>query len=286
MRFVKLQGTGNDFVLVDARAWETDWPELARQLCERHFGIGADGLLVLLDSQQADYRMRIFNPDGSEAEMCGNGIRCFARYLLSAGLVPPTAGGVRIETLAGVRDVRFLGNGERVEAFQVSMGAPRLRPRDIPVALDHPGPVVDYPLSVDGHELRLTFVSMGNPHAVAFIEQPVAEFPLEQVGPLVEHHPLFPQRVNFSVARIIGPGRLEARVWERGAGPTMACGTGACAVAVAGRLRGKTPFQVDIALPGGTLRILWDGTEEVLLTGPAELVFVGEWTKGVIGEGL
>ena len=277
MQFAKLQGTGNDFVLVDGRQFEADWPRLALAVCDRHFGIGADGLLVVLPSTNADIRMRIFNPDASEAEMCGNGIRCLARWLWEQGELPMAQEVVRVETKAGLRTVRLVRRGDELVGFQVGMGVPELRPAAIPVALSGEGPVLSHPLRVDGHDLSLTFVSMGNPHAVAFVDTPVAAFPLEHVGPFVEHHPLFPARINFEIARVLGPGRLEARVWERGAGPTMACGTGASAVAVAARLQGIGDNEVDITLPGGSLHLSWDGVGEVLMTGPAELAFHGTW---------
>ncbi len=277
MEFAKLQGTGNDFVLVDGRQFEADWPRLALAVCDRHFGIGADGLLVVLPSTSADIRMRIFNPDASEAEMCGNGIRCLVRWLWERDELPPSQDVVRVETKAGPRTVRLVRRGDELVGFQVGMGVPQLRPASIPVDLRDEGPVLGHPLRVDGYDLSLAFVSMGNPHAVAFIEAPVADFPLEHVGPLVEHHPLFPARTNFEVARVLAPGRLEARVWERGAGLTMACGTGASAVAVAARLQNLSGDAVDITLPGGALHLSWDGVGEVLLIGPAELTFHGTW---------
>jgi diaminopimelate epimerase len=284
MQFAKLQGTGNDFVLVDGRQFEADWAQLALAVCDRHFGIGADGLLVVLPSSSADIRMRIFNPDASEAEMCGNGIRCLVRWLWEQGDLPVRQAdlpreqeAVRVETKAGLRTVRLVRRGEEIAGLQVEMGVPEFRPAAIPVALEGDGPVLNYPLSVDGQALQLTFVSLGNPHAVAFIETPVADFPLERLGPLVEHHPLFPARINFEIARALGPGRFEARVWERGAGLTLACGTGASAVAAAAHKQGIGRDEIDIRLPGGALRLAWDGVGQVLMTGPADLVFYGTW---------
>lgn len=280
MNFVKMQGTGNDFVLVRPQE-EQDWPTLARVMCDRHYGIGADGLILVLPSAVADFRMRIFNPDGSEAEMCGNGIRCFARYVVEHRLANAGQSQLAIETLAGVRQIDLIAKDDRVEAVRVGMGRPRLRAEDIPMAVDSDHiditPIIDYPIVVEGRELPITAVSMGNPHAVHFTEEPVGEFPLEELGPRVEHHAAFPQRVNFEVARVLDKDTIEVRVWERGAGVTLACGTGACAVAVAARLRGHTGDNVDITLPGGRLRIAWDGGGEVYLTGPAEFVFRGEW---------
>ena len=276
MEFYKAHGIGNDFVLIDARTTaDRDWPELARAMCDRHFGVGADGILLVLNSATADFRMRMLNPDGSEAEMCGNGIRCFARYVYEN--VAPKAE-LRVETGAGVLPLTLRVRDGVVEAVTVNMGAPHFTPRDIPVVLDH-SPVVDHPLDVGGMTLRLTCVSMGNPHAVAFVEEDVESFPLAEIGPLVERHPLFPRRVNFEVCRVLGRGELDVRVWERGAGLTLACGTGASAVTVAARLKGLTDERIRLRLPGGTLEMSWDGQGDVFMTGPAEFVFRGEWLK-------
>jgi diaminopimelate epimerase len=223
--------------------------------------------------------MRMFNPDGSEAEMCGNGLRCVVKYAVEGGLARPRAGRIDVETLAGVLAAQTFGDGRTVERVRVSMGAPRFAPADIPVLMEADPPIVGLPLEVAGHTLRLTCLSMGNPHAVHFLDSPVAVFPLEEVGPQVERHPLFPQRVNFEVAQVLASDRMEARVWERGAGATLACGTGASAVMVAAHLHGLVGERVDITLPGGTLAIEWDGRGEVYLSGPAERVFAGEWEK-------
>jgi len=284
MKFVKLQASGNDFVLVDARSQQRDWAILARSMCHRHLGVGADGLLLLLGSKLADFRMRIFNSDGSEAEACGNGLRCFVKYLLDNGLAPKKE--IAIETLAGIRKAIVLNAAGRSGLIKVSMGQPGLKSADIPLSREQGiaklldiTPIIDYPLRVAGSELHLTFVSMGNPHAVCFISQPVDDFPLLELGHQVEHHPLFPQRTNFEVVNIINRGHARARVWERGVGETMACGSGACAIAVAARLRGYIDDHVEIALPGGGLGVDWDGQGEVLLSGLAETVFTGDWPE-------
>jgi diaminopimelate epimerase len=279
MRFVKMQGTGNDFVLLEARGDERDWPHLAQTMCDRHFGVGADGLILVLPSSRADVRMRMFNPDGSEAEMCGNGLRCIVKYAVEGGLARPRAGRIDVETMAGVLAAQTFGDGRTVERVRVSMGVPRFAPRQVGVLVEAGPPIVDLPLEVAGHELRLTCLSRGNPHAVHFLDGSVADFPLEEVGPLVEHHALFPQRVNFEVAQVLASDRIEARVWERGAGATLACGSGASATVVAARLSSLVGDAVDITLPGGTLAIEWDGRGEVYLAGPAERVFAGEWEK-------
>jgi len=274
LNFSKMQGAGNDFVLIDARELELDWPALATSMCHRHYGVGADGLLLVLPSETAEFRLRMFNPDGSEAEACGNGLRCFAKYVRDSDFTAHNE--FIIETMAGTREASILGDGE----IRVGMGAPVFDPAAIPVVVerqDERGPVLDYPVTVDGTELRVSFVSMGNPHAVCFLSEPVADFPLTEIGPRVEHHPMFPNRVNFEVANVIDRNKIKARVWERGAGETLACGSGACAIAVIARLKEITVNPADIVLPGGTLTVDWDGSGEVLLSGPARLVFQGVW---------
>ena len=283
MKFTKMHGAGNDYVYVDARSEDRDWSELSRQMSDRHFGVGGDGLILIKNSDVADLKMSMFNADGSEAEMCGNGIRCFVKYAVDRGIVSDSAASVSVETLAGIRQIATITEDGRVTGARVSMGTPILTPKDVPVKLESageygPGPVLGYPLQMDGHDLPLSFVSMGNPHAVAFIDTPVAEFPLHAVGPKIEHHSIFPNRVNFEIVNVDSPTRLTARVWERGSGETLACGTGACGIAVASILNGHSKDTVDITLPGGTLKVDWDGQGEVYLEGPAEEVFNGEWT--------
>jgi diaminopimelate epimerase len=253
-------------------------------MSDRHFGIGGDGIILILESSVADLKMRMFNIDGSEGEMCGNGIRCFAKYAIERSIVPSSVKSLKVETMAGVRTIVPAYQDGKVTSARVSMGPPGLHPQDLPVTLDASpdyewGPVLDYPFQVDGFELPLTFVSMGNPHAVTFLDQPVDEFPLHTIGPKVEHNPMFPRRVNFEIVNLNGGGSVNARVWERGSGETMACGTGACAIAVATRLQGHSLGRLDINLPGGTLNIDWDGEGEVYLEGPAEEVFTGEWRE-------
>jgi len=279
MQFIKMQGAGNDFVLIDARSLEHDWGGLARVMCHRRFGVGADGILLLLPSKVADFRMRMFNPDGSEGEACGNGLRCFARYLVENGLARGPE--LKIETVAGIRAAQVPYRGGHISKIRVGMGVPRFAPAEIPMAADAPvgravSRVIDYPIEAGGRRLKVTCLSLGNPHAVAFLNEPVGEFPLEEVGPRVEHHHLFPNRVNFEIVNI-GGDRVVARVWERGAGETLACGSGTCAIAVAARLHNLIGDKVDIILPGGTLTVEWDGHGEVFLSGPAETVFRGEW---------
>lgn len=277
MNFIKLQATGNDFVLIDARGIKKhDWSALAKAMCHRHFGVGADGLLLILPSKKADFFMRMFNPDGSEAEACGNGLRCAARYAMENNLVSGPV--IKIETPAGMK----IAHAKEKKNFQISMGKPVLAPTAIPVRVDRKGtsktaPVIDYPLTIGKIKLRITCVSMGNPHAVRFLDKLVANFPLAEIGPKVEHHPMFPNRVNFEIVNVVNRKKLRARVWERGAGETLSCGTGACAIAVAAGLKKLTDNTVDIILPGGTLTIDWDGKGDVQLSGPAEIVFDGKW---------
>ncbi|MBI2862895.1 MAG: diaminopimelate epimerase, partial [Chloroflexi bacterium] len=246
----------------------------AKAMCDRHFGIGADGLLLAEPSQVADVRMRMFNPDGSESEMCGNGIRCFGKFIYETGRCQESV--LTVETGAGVQTVELTVRQGRVEWVRAQMGTPRFQPKDIPVLLDISS-VIDYPLSVSGRVVPITCVSMGNPHAVAFLEEPVDDFPLAEVGPQVEHHRLFPNRTNFEICNILEPDRLRVRVWERGAGLTLACGSGACAVVAAAYRKGLVRSPVSVHLPGGQLTIEWNGQMEMVMGGPAEVVFRGEW---------
>ncbi|MFC1870828.1 diaminopimelate epimerase [Chloroflexota bacterium] len=287
MNFTKLQGAGNDFILIEAEGIDRDWSRIAEAMCDRHYGIGGDGLLLLLPSDRSDFRMVVFNADGSEAEACGNGLRCFARYILDRGLVDSNADQITVETKAGVDKVSFQRAGNVKPAISINLGVPIFKASDIPVKIElYAGvldikPITDYPVTVDSDELTLSFVSMGNPHAVYFTRQPVAEFPLSRLGPKVERHRMFPNRVNFELARIISRRQIEGRIWERGVGETLASGTGASAIAVIARIHGFVDSIVDIVLPGGTLNIEWEGQGDVFLSGPAETVFSGEWPNEV-----
>jgi diaminopimelate epimerase len=253
-------------------------------MCDRHFGIGADGLIFVEDSNIANVKMRIFNPDGSEAEICGNGLRCVAKYAIEKGILGNMSLRAKqnnlclaIETLSGIRKAKAYMSGNKVNRVEVNMGKPHFQPEQIPVTgqVDII-PISHYPLIVGERKLSLSLISMGNPHAVSFLSEPVADFPLTELGPEVESHPVFPQRTNFEVARVLTPGKIEARVWERGVGETLACGSGACAIAVAAQLLNYVDSPVDIILKGGTLSVSWDGAGEVLLSGPVEEVFRGE----------
>jgi diaminopimelate epimerase len=269
MKFAKLQATGNDFVLIEAEE-ERDWPPLARTMCNRHLGVGGDGLIVLLPSMAGDLRMRLFNPDGSEAETCGNGLRCLVRYAVESQLTE--LGEISVETQDGIKKVYVQG-----DLLQVEMGTPRFAPDEIPVSIEPKvDTLIDYPVSIGDRKLQLTCLSIGNPHAVCFWDEPVARFPLSEVGPEVEKHPMFPNRVNFELANVLGPQRIMVRVWERGVGETLSCGTGACAAMVAAHMHQMVADEVDVILPGGLLTVSWSGTGEIKLRGPAQLVFRGE----------
>ncbi len=276
MKFTKMHGAGNDFLLVEGNEGR-DWPALSQAMCERHFGAGADGVMLVLPSAKADVRMRLFNSDGSEAEVSGNGVRCLVKYAVERGLATPDSGTVTIEAVHAVLEAGVEMDGPRVRSVRLSMGPPRLEPKEVPVAAEMSPPVVDLPLDVDGERIAVTCLSMGNPHAVTFIDAPVAEYPLETIGPKVEHHPAFPARVNYGVGRLLGRDRMELRVWERGCGETLACGSGSCAAMVAARLKGLAGDRVDITQPGGRLTVEWDGRGDVFLSGDAQFVFEGEW---------
>ena len=277
MRFAKYHGAGNDFILVDASGQRRDWSALARAMCDRNLGAGADGLILALPSDSAAVRMRLFNADGSEAEMSGNGVRCFAKFVVEWGIAAPQGDSLAVETAAGPIVVTLQRQGPDVVGATVDMGAPRFAPREIPVAVEAEPPLLDVPISLDGRMLSVACVSMGNPHAVHFVDAPVAGFPLREVGPRVEHHALFPARVNFEVARVLDRGHIESRTWERGVGETMACGTGASAIMVSAHLHGLVDDLVEVREPGGVLTLRWPGAGSVFLTGPAAFVYNGEW---------
>lgn len=276
MRVTKMHGLGNDYIHVRPEE-ELDWPEVSRRVSDRHFGIGSDGLILALPSSVADVRMRIFNADGSEAEMCGNGIRNLARFAVEEGMVASDTEQITIETLAGVLTLDLYRKDGIVAAARVNMGKPRFDPASLPAAVEGPGPIIDLPITVDGMDLKLTLVSIGNPHAIHYIDHDPATFPLERVGPLVEHHPIFPRRVNFQVVQVVDRGHVRHRVWERGSGITLASGTSATAVCAASMLRGFTNGHVVDSLPGGDLILDWDGDGPIFMTGPTARVFDGEW---------
>jgi diaminopimelate epimerase len=291
-----MHGLGNDYVYVNAFQEQVDNPvTLAQSVSDRHFGIGSDGLILIQPSKKADARMRIFNADGSEAEMCGNGLRCVAKYVLERGLArsrgpfglagetPRFNASLAIETGRGVLTVGLsVATQSRVEGVCVNMGQPILDPDAIPVQLKGEK-VVDYPLDIQGHVLQMTCVSMGNPHAVFFTED-VEAVDLARFGPAIERHPLFPRRTNVHFVQVLGPGEIRVRTWERGSGITLACGTGACACCVAGVLTGRSDRTCSAHLPGGSLTLTWHALDNsVYMTGPAQEVFDGVWPAGQPG---
>ncbi len=275
MKFTKMHGAGNDYVYVDCFAEKTphDIPRLAVAISDRHKGIGADGLILICPSEIADARMRMFNADGSESEMCGNGVRCVAKYVYDHGIARRDR--LKIETGRGVLVLDLEISRGLAERVRVNMGAPILESAKIPTTL--PGdPPIRQKLAAAGREFEVTCVSMGNPHCVTFVDQVNDDWVL-RVGPEVERHPAFPNRVNAEFIQIVSPREFRMRVWERGSGETQACGTGACASAVAGVLTGLTERKVLAHLPGGDLELEWSETGEVYLTGPAVEVFSGDW---------
>lgn len=275
MRFTKMHGAGNDYVYVNCfqEKMTQDIPELARRISDRHRGVGGDGLILICPSETADARMRMYNADGSESEMCGNGLRCVAKYVYDHGIARKEE--LRLETGRGILTVQVFPRQGRVETVRVNMGAPIFEPEQIPTTL--PGtPPVRVPLDVGGKTLQVTCVSMGNPHCVTFVDEITDDWVLG-IGPQIETHPAFPRRVNVEFIQIISPREMRMRVWERGSGETQACGTGACAAAVAGVLNGLTERTVLCHLPGGDLTLEWSEQGDVLMTGPATEVFTGDW---------
>lgn len=274
MKFTKMQGLGNDYIYVDCTRETLENPsDIAKKVSDRHFGIGSDGLVLILPSQVADFRMRMFNSDGSESEMCGNAIRCVGKYVYDNGMTDKNL--VNIETLAGIKVLTLTAQNGKVELVRVDMGEPILVPRDVPVASDRES-FISEPVTIDGREFKVTAVSMGNPHAVSYIED-VDNFPLAQIGPKMETNSLFPRKVNAEFVQVIDRKNLKMRVWERGAGETLACGTGACAVLVSSVLNNLSDRAATIKLLGGDLLIEWSEKDNhVYMTGPAVKVFEGE----------
>jgi len=284
MRFTKMHGAGNDYIYVDCfeEPLPDDPAQLARQLSDRHFGVGGDGLILICPSETADARMRMFNADGSEAEMCGNGIRCLAKYVYDHGLSRKET--LEIETAAGVKTIELEIVAGRARRVRVDMGEPALEPETIPTTL--PGTasgdgsrVIGAKLHVAGSPLEVTCVSMGNPHAITFVDRLSDRWVL-QIGPQLEVDPHFPRRTNAEFVEVVSPVEVRVRVWERGSGETLACGTGASAVCVAGVLTGRTERKIVAHLPGGDLELNWANDNHVYLTGPAVEVFSGRWNDG------
>ncbi|MEM1068906.1 MAG: diaminopimelate epimerase [Planctomycetota bacterium] len=279
MKFTKMHGAGNDYVYVDCfkETVPADVPSLARQIADRRFGVGGDGLILIRPSEVGDARMQMFNADGSEAEMCGNGLRCVAKYVYDHGIAQKQQ--LKLETGAGVLPVELeLGIDDRVRLVTVDMGPPKLEASQIPTTLVDQGHVIDHEVQFADHGFRVTCVSMGNPHCVVFVDQATDDLVLG-VGPIIESDPRFPQRVNVEFVEVLSRTEVRQRTWERGSGETWACGTGASAVCVAGSLAGLTERRILNHLLGGDLTLDWsEATGSVMMTGPAEEVFQGEWS--------
>ena len=283
MHFTKMHGAGNDYVYVDCFAEQlpADIPDLARRISDRRFGVGGDGLILICPSERADAEMRMFNADGSYSEMCGNGIRCVAKYVYDHGLSRRNP--LKIESGGQLFTLELTLSRGSVETVRVDMGEPILTPERIPTTLrsadGSDSPVVDVPITVDGREFRVTTVSMGNPHCVTFVDEVTDDWVLG-IGPQLEVDPRFPRRVNCEFVKVLGRNELQQRTWERGSGETLACGTGACAVCVAGVLTRRSDRNVVIHLPGGDLTIEWrEDDNHVYMTGPAVEVFGGNWKQ-------
>ena len=277
MQFSKWHGCGNDFIIVNGFKENFDQNRVrAVEICDRHFGIGGDGLVFVLPSSKADFLMKIINSDGSEAEMCGNVTRCVARYVYESGLTTQTK--ITLETLAGLIKPELLMKNGKVISVKVDMGEPRLKRGEIPMTGDAETQAVDIPLEIGGVTYAMTAVSMGNPHCVIFVDNLDAVV-LEKIGPMIETHPLFPRKTNVEFVQVIDKKQLKMRVWERGAGITLACGTGACASLVAAVLTGRTERKANVQVDGGDLAIEWGSDNHIYKTGPAEEVFTGKYVK-------
>ena len=276
MKFTKMHGCGNDYIYVDGAKeilTPQEKPEVVRRLSDRHFGIGGDGVIFINPSKEADFEMEMYNMDGSRAEMCGNGIRCVAKFVYDKGLTDKTS--ISVISCGKIKYLTLSIENGKVSTVRVNMGSPILKAKDIPVISDKEEVIGDE-IEVDGEIYKMTCVSMGNPHAVVFVDE-VAGLPLEKIGPLFENHVRFPKRVNTEFVKVLDENTVEMRVWERGTGETLACGTGACATVVACVLNGLTKEQVTVKLLGGNLQIQWDRESNlVYMTGPATTVFEGE----------
>lgn len=277
MKFTKMQGLGNDYVYINGFIEKIGNPaELAVKISDRHFGIGSDGLILINPSSVADFEMEMYNADGSRGEMCGNGIRCVAKYVYDYGLIDKTQ--ISVETLSGIKYLVLTVENQKVVQVRVDMGKPELKPDRIPI-LAEGETVINVPIEVDGREYKMTGVSMGNPHVVIYMDD-IQHLDIERIGPKFENHECFPNRINTEFVKVLDRNTVEMRVWERGSGETLACGTGACAVAVACVLGGLTEEKITVRLLGGDLFIEWDREKDtVYMTGPAEVVFDGEWKE-------
>jgi len=280
LEFAKLHGAGNDYIAIDGRGIDRDWGALSKEMSLLAFGVGSDGIVLVQDSEIAQIRMRVYNPDGSEAEMSGNGIRLFSKFVIDRKIALSDEDGMTVETGGGVRTVWPTMEGDKMIAAKVAMGVPTFVPSEIPVDTTQTGDldiIKKFPIQAGERELEVTCLAVGNPHAVVVMEESVEDFPLVAVGPFVESHKLFPNRINFEIVNVISRSQIRARIFERGAGETMSSGTGSTASASAARAHGLVDDAVDVIVDGGVLQISWDEKGEAFLEGPAVEVFTGVW---------
>lgn len=278
LNFIKMHGLGNDFILINSTREKIEGIKLhslAIEICDRHFGVGADGLLILWPSEKADFRMQIINSDGSEAEMCGNGIRCFALYVYENSEEKKEV--ISVETKAGIVIPAIIVEDNTIQGIEVDMGVPRLKRSQIPMLGDEKEKVLNEEIKINNQTFKFTAVSMGNPHCIIFADN-LDAINLEDIGPKIETNALFPESTNVEFVKVLNRNEIEVKVWERGAGVTLACGTGACAAVVAANLNNKTDKNVLVHLPGGDLAIAWEEDNHITMRGPAEKVFEGKYT--------
>ncbi len=280
VEFAKLHGAGNDYIAIDGRGIDLDWGALSKEMSQLAFGVGSDGIVLVQHSNVAQIRMRVYNPDGSEAEMSGNGIRLFSKFVIDRNIAIPDPNGLTVETGGGVRTVWPTMEDDKMVAAKVAMGEPTFVPSEIPVDVTQIGDaniLKGFPIQAGGMELKVTCLAVGNPHAVVVMDESVEDFPLLEVGPHVESHELFPNRINFEIVNVLSRSKIRARIFERGAGETLSSGTGSTASASAARAHGLVDDVVDVVVDGGVLRISWDETGKAFLEGPAVEVFTGVW---------
>jgi len=280
--FEKMHGAGNDYIFINGYNLTFDWPKLSIAISDRHFGIGSDGLIVAMPSQTADIKMQMFNADGSEGRMCGNGIRCLVAFAIKNNLINKDKKQIAVETLSGIKRVEPIWENNMIVGAKVAMGFPQFSPQSIPVLLENKTDITNYPLHINGNILNISCVSIGNPHCVVFTNQNSHKINVSTYGPLVENHNIFPEKVNFEVATIESRDYIEVGVWERGSGITLACGTGACAVTAIGIKQKLLDTQVTVRLPGGELKVSWTGRgeDEMILEGPVETICTGTYNFG------
>ena len=275
IQFTKMHGAGNDYVFIDGRNSTLNWSSLAISISDRHFGVGADGLIVAFDSKDADIRMQMYNLDGSEGMMCGNGIRCFVAFGVNIGLLNRDSASFSVETASGILEVTPIWENDQMVAASVNMGLPKFLSSEVPFILEGYQSLEDYDLEIEDQHFAVSALSMGNPHAVTILDTPISGFDLAHIGPKIENHPMFPQQVNFEIINILNRDLISLRVWERGSGQTLACGTGACAAAVIAIKKGLVNSKVTVKLPGGNLEIQWENDSYVYMKGPIKTVFQG-----------